>query len=321
MRDELWIKHDARSRFDPKMARFLKRAGMFGYGVFWSLIEYLHYQNDHELDLNTDFEGIADQLRIEPHELQTIVEHLLEIGLLRMSGTRIYQVRLKEEQAKRSKTKQKISEIRAEAGRKGGQASGNTRKKGGGGSQNGANFASNFASSETPSKTGRLLQENSNDSNNIEANAKQNEANPYRGERVDISIQDPTDLVGEKREAKPQPPPLTKYGDKFLSMEPTEFGKLVAKFGEPLVRQEIPDADLWIERSDTPNGRKYRRPNYNHYLFFNGWLKDKRLRNGSSSGRRGSALHASGFSEHFMNTQDRIRAMEERERLEEENRK
>ena len=50
-------------------------------------------------------------------------------------------------------------------------------------------------------------------------------------------------------------------------------------FGEALLTQEVKEADLWLERAQTPNARRYRRPNHNHYLFFRNWLKDKRLKN------------------------------------------
>lgn len=71
---------------------------------------------------------------------------------------------------------------------------------------------------------------------------------------------------------------LKKFGEKFLSMTEAQMKKCLEKYGKPLVDQELPNADEWIAESDTPNGRKYRKPGYNHYLFFSStWMKSKRL--------------------------------------------
>lgn len=78
--------------------------------------------------------------------------------------------------------------------------------------------------------------------------------------------------------SKATPEPLTKYGELRLSMLPSQWKKVIARYGHALVRQELPFADEWIDLADTPRARKYRRPGYNHYLFFHTtWLKDKRL--------------------------------------------
>ena len=122
MRDELWIKHDARSRLDPKMARFIKYEGMLGYGIFWALIELLHYQNDHEFDLDADFEGIADALKVSEIDLRRVIENAILTGLFKLQNGRVFQSRLKQEQAERSRTKQN-------AGRLGGLKSGEIRRE------------------------------------------------------------------------------------------------------------------------------------------------------------------------------------------------
>lgn len=82
-----------------------------------------------------------------------------------------------------------------------------------------------------------------------------------------------------------EPTTLIKYG-KFLSMEKSEMDKILKEFSEALVKQEIPECDEWIEKSDKPSARKYRKPNYNHYLFFRQtWLKNKSLKNNSPQKR------------------------------------
>lgn len=120
MRQELWMKHDARSRFDPKMATFISRHGMEGYGMFWAILEILHYQNDHEICMDTEFEGVAAQLHCRTEQLQPIVESLVEIGLFRLEENRLFQARMKQEQAERSTATAATSAIKGHAGRIGG---------------------------------------------------------------------------------------------------------------------------------------------------------------------------------------------------------
>lgn len=128
MRDEVWCKHDTRSRFDPKMSLFLDKHGMIGYGVFWSLIEILHYQNDHEIDENIELEGIASQLRVTFEHLKTLTEDLIKIGLFQRSEGRIFQARLKQDQAKRSTASSASSASKSASGKIGGIISGAKRR-------------------------------------------------------------------------------------------------------------------------------------------------------------------------------------------------
>lgn len=126
-RDECWLKHDSRSRLDPKMSAYLQSAGMLGYGVFWALLEVLHYQNDHEIDLETEKRGLAAQFGIVLEQFESVVKWSIDAGLLRLENGKLYQSKLKQEQANRSKTKQDITNKRSEAGRLGGLKSGLVR--------------------------------------------------------------------------------------------------------------------------------------------------------------------------------------------------
>jgi len=101
-------------------------------------------------------------------------------------------------------------------------------------------------------------------------------------ERKDHSL--PSEIGTPDPEPKPPPEPLTKYGT-ILAMTETEMAKCVEKYGRALVDQEKPEADLWLQKAETPRARKYREPGYNHYLFFRTtWLADKRLKPPSTSG-------------------------------------
>lgn len=71
---------------------------------------------------------------------------------------------------------------------------------------------------------------------------------------------------------------LVKFGKLHLQMEQHEMDSLVEDFGKELLRQEWKEMDTWIDKSTTKNGRQYRKPNHNHYLFCRNWLRDKSLR-------------------------------------------
>ena len=90
---------------------------------------------------------------------------------------------------------------------------------------------------------------------------------------------------------------LTEFG-KVMRMEASEMDKLIAKFGQPLIQQELELADEWLSLADTPNARKYRKPGANHYLFFSGWLSKKTLRPMQFGPRKG-AIGQSGLSQNM----------------------
>jgi len=117
----------------------------------------------------------------------------------------------------------------------------------------------------------------------------------------------------EKNEKKEENT-LTLFG-KFLSMEGVQMEKLINDFTHPLVQQELPAADEWLQLTETPSARKYRKPNYNHYLFFKSWLSKSSLRNLFI---RKDAVHPSGYSESFVKNCELIKRIEEEERLKNE---
>lgn len=81
----------------------------------------------------------------------------------------------------------------------------------------------------------------------------------------------------QDQEEEQEEEPLQQYGV-VLRMKPSEMIELQAKFTPELVTQELPEADLWLQKAQTPSARKYRKPKHNHYLFMRTtWLKDKRL--------------------------------------------
>lgn len=94
-----------------------------------------------------------------------------------------------------------------------------------------------------------------------------------KGKENKIKIKDPSLEEGGTGETE-----LTQFGE-HVRMTEAEHAKLVETFGAAIVSQELPELDVWISMSDTPNAKKYRRPEHNHYLLARStWLPGKKLR-------------------------------------------
>jgi len=201
MRDELWIKHDARSRLDPKMARFLKLCGMAGYGIFWAIIEILHYQNDHQINLDSEVQGIADMLNLSGETLQGVVDTAIAVGLFRVEGRSFFQARLKQEQAERSRTKQT-------AGRLGGLKSGEVRRS--------------KISEKNEAENGKAELNQHNSKQSLEANeATKLEEREERDIDEDTIVSSSLDKVPKKVDLAPK-----------ISMTQNEIQSLITEFGK-----------------------------------------------------------------------------------------
>lgn len=129
MRAEMWIKHDMRSRTDGKMRWFLKRTGLEGYGAFWATIEVLHYQNNNELPLSgPEFEGIADDLILDPKHYLEILELGVEAGLFSRNESHLWQPRMKRDEGCRRVLQEASKASMSAGGRVGGIISGLKRR-------------------------------------------------------------------------------------------------------------------------------------------------------------------------------------------------
>lgn len=72
-----YFSHDYNSRQDPKIKRLLRKHGMYGYGVFWSLVELLYINsNQYECDIELlayDFNCDAEILRSVVYDFELFV--------------------------------------------------------------------------------------------------------------------------------------------------------------------------------------------------------------------------------------------------------
>jgi hypothetical protein len=69
-KDTFYFSHDYNARNDEKIKRLIRKHGMQGYGVFWSIVEDL-YNNANAL--RTDYEGIAYDLRSDSDLVASVV--------------------------------------------------------------------------------------------------------------------------------------------------------------------------------------------------------------------------------------------------------
>jgi len=69
-KDTFYFSHDYNARNDEKIKRLIRKHGMIGYGIFWSIVEDL-YNNANALHL--DYEGIAYDLRSDSDTVSSVI--------------------------------------------------------------------------------------------------------------------------------------------------------------------------------------------------------------------------------------------------------
>jgi len=69
-KDTFYFSHDYNSRVDEKIKLLIRKHGILGYGIFWSIIEDL-YNNANAL--RTDYDGIAFDLRVDAKIVESVI--------------------------------------------------------------------------------------------------------------------------------------------------------------------------------------------------------------------------------------------------------
>jgi 5-methylcytosine-specific restriction endonuclease McrA len=102
-KDTYYFSHDYNCRNDEKIKRLLRKHGMSGYGIFWSIVEDL-YNNSNQLML--DYEGIAYDLRSDIDTIKSIINDFdLFIIEDNMFGSKSIENRIQERSEKSSKAR------------------------------------------------------------------------------------------------------------------------------------------------------------------------------------------------------------------------
>lgn len=70
MKNSYYFSHDYSPRSDEKIKRLIRKYGMAGYGVYWSIVEDLYVNAN---ALQTDYNGIAYDLRVDSDMIESII--------------------------------------------------------------------------------------------------------------------------------------------------------------------------------------------------------------------------------------------------------
>ena len=118
MKETFYFPHDFNATQDPKMIAVLSCCGMQGVGMYWTLIEILHQQQESKI-LHKNYEDYIEFYCRGSNEqvLNTIKQVLINTKLLIKDGEYVYSERV----LNNKKERQRISELRSFAGKKSAQ--------------------------------------------------------------------------------------------------------------------------------------------------------------------------------------------------------
>jgi hypothetical protein len=126
-KDTFYFSHDYNSRNDEKIKFLIRKHGITGYGLFWSIIEDL-YNNANAL--RTDYEGIAYDYRLDIEFVKSVIN---DFGLFVFDGDTFgslsVQKRLDERDSKSVKARESASKRWTNANAMQSQCEGNAIKE------------------------------------------------------------------------------------------------------------------------------------------------------------------------------------------------
>lgn len=109
MSDSFWFPHDVDANGDEKLKLLIRKHEWRGYGIYWSLIERLHKNNN---SLLRDYDGLAFDMRETCERMKSIVE---DFKLFRLTDQNFSSDRVAKNLRER-KEKRKKAKISAEKG-------------------------------------------------------------------------------------------------------------------------------------------------------------------------------------------------------------
>lgn len=240
MRDEVWFKHDARSRLDPKMSAFIRDAGAEGYGFFWAVIEVLHYQREHSIELETELYGICGAIGMTIERANELVVMAQKRHLFRVQDGVLWQERMKRDQGSRRVGFEASKASMSDGGRLGGIISGLKRRG---------------AKSE---EIQTVIEGYRRGASRVEG------SNLDKREERDKILDRSKDLSSSPEKAKKASPPLKSFAPK-ISMNEDGYSSLVSEFGEESFRHYLPICSDWLQH----NGRNSK----NSAAFMRNWIR------------------------------------------------
>lgn len=115
-KESYYFSHDYSTTNDPKIQALLGKYGAKGYGIYWRVVEILHEEQDHKLQLKPYvFEAIASTFKEDVELIIEIIEYQVKIcELFKKKSNYIYSERVLHNIDKRDK----IKEARSMAGKR-----------------------------------------------------------------------------------------------------------------------------------------------------------------------------------------------------------
>lgn len=105
-KETFYFSHDYNARSDEKIKKLIRKHGMAGYGIFWSIVEDL-YNNENELQV--DYDDIAYDLRVDSGIIKSVIcDFGLFIKEKTSFGSASIQRRLEDRSEKSEKARQSV---------------------------------------------------------------------------------------------------------------------------------------------------------------------------------------------------------------------
>lgn len=115
----IYFSHDVSAASDPKLKALLKFYNSTGYGLYWRIIEVLHAEKPHKLNIDSYiFAQIADELYLDVDFVKSFVRKCVHYELFTLKENFVWSERV----LRNIEQQSKVSARRAEVGSKGGQA-------------------------------------------------------------------------------------------------------------------------------------------------------------------------------------------------------
>ena len=107
-KETYYFSHDYSTTNDPKIQALLGKYGARGYGIYWRIVEILHEDPTHKIQLKPYiFEAIASTLKAEVKYIKEIINYMVETCELFIKNENyIYSERVLENIDKRDKIKE-----------------------------------------------------------------------------------------------------------------------------------------------------------------------------------------------------------------------
>lgn len=80
MKDTYYFSHDYNPTSDPKIQALIGEHGAAGYGIYWRIVEMLHEDNNHKLELKKYiYIALARQMSTHVEQIETIVDSCINV--------------------------------------------------------------------------------------------------------------------------------------------------------------------------------------------------------------------------------------------------